>query len=58
MRLMMRFVAVFVVVLAGWAAPPRLAHAANLDTTADHVFGQPDLAQNTGNNGGLSASSL
>ena len=44
--------------LAGWAAPPRLAHAANLDTTADCVFGQPGFTHNTANNGGVSAHSL
>jgi sugar lactone lactonase YvrE len=46
------------VFLAAWAEPARLAQAANPDTTADHVLGQPDFAHNAGNNGGLSATSL
>jgi NHL repeat len=58
MRSMMRFVAVIAVMLAGWAAPPRLAQAANLDTTADRVFGQPDFTHALRNNGGVSANSL
>src|SRR5258706_14992162 len=42
---------VIVVLLAGWAAPPPLALAATLDTTADRVIGQADFFSQTGNLG-------
>ncbi len=58
MRHIIRFIAMILIVLAGWVPPPQLTQAANLDTTAAHVFGQPDFTHNTANNGGLSASSL
>src|SRR5258708_24796014 len=46
------------IVLAGWVPPPQLTQAANMDTTAAHVFGQPDFTHNTANNGGLNANGL
>lgn len=58
MRLIFRWASAIALVLAGWAAPPPLAFAANLDTAADRVFGQPDFTHNVVNNGGLSAISL
>jgi sugar lactone lactonase YvrE len=57
MRAVLRYIAVSLVLLAGFA-PPQVALAANLDTTADLVFGQPDFSSNTANNGGLKADSL
>ncbi len=57
MRLLLRLAAVSLLALGPWAAPPP-ARAANLDTVADHVFGQPNFTSNSVNNGGLSASSL
>ena len=56
MRLL-RLVAVSVVLLSGWAAPP-LAQAASLDNIADHVLGQVNFTANAPNAGGLSAHSL
>ena len=58
MRHLLRPVAILAVLLAGWAAPPPLAQAANLDNAADHVFGQPNFAQSIVNNGGISDHSL
>ncbi|MEP7359791.1 MAG: NHL repeat-containing protein, partial [Anaerolineales bacterium] len=58
MRLILRLAGASVLVLAASAGPPPLAFAANLDTTADRIFGQPDFIHNTVNNGGLSATSL
>ncbi len=59
MRSMLRIVFAAWVVLSGWwAAPTPRVYAANLDATADRVFGQPDFSSNTPNNGGLSATSL
>src|SRR5258706_8279745 len=57
-RFMLGGLAVLLVLLAGWAAPPPLAQAANLDTTADTVLGQADFTHGTGNAGGLNASGL
>lgn len=45
-------------VLSCLAAPAQRVSAANLDTTADRVIGQPDFTSNDPNNGGLSASSM
>src|SRR5260221_566900 len=58
-RRLLHFMAVTGILLAGWAAPPPLALAATLDSTADHVFGQAGsfITRNI-NHGGLSASSL
>ena len=58
MRFMMSLITVTAVFLSGWASPPPLAQAANLDTIADRVHGQPDFAHNAANNGGVSANSL
>ena len=58
MRGLLRWFGVIVVLLAGWAAPVPRAQAANLDTTADRVLGQPDFSHRGANNGGLSAASL
>jgi sugar lactone lactonase YvrE len=58
MRSVWRWLGAIVILLAGWAAPAPLAQAANLDTTADRVFGQPDFSQHGFNDGGLSAASL
>ena len=51
------------VALLAWGTLTGLASAtpagtANLDTTADRVFGQPDFISNIDNNGGLNANSL
>ncbi len=53
-----RFVMLLGLVVNIVAIPARQALAANLDTTADRLFGQPDFISNTANNGGVSASSL
>ena len=47
MRSLFRLAAAAAVRLAGWVRPPSLAQAANLDTTADFVFGQPDFNSST-----------
>ena len=57
MRNLLRFVIIVGLVLAGWAVPPR-AQAANLDETADQVYGQADFVHNGANHGGLNASGL
>jgi hypothetical protein len=57
MRFIKRLVAVILFLTAGWAAPPRLAQAANLDTTADRVFGQTDFMHNAPNQGGAPSAS-
>jgi sugar lactone lactonase YvrE len=57
MRLLLRLAAISLLALGPWATPPPV-RAANLDTIADHVFGQPNFTSGTSNNGGLSARSL
>ena len=52
----LRWVTIVSVLVGAWAAP-LLAGAANPDTSADHVFGQPDFAHNDSNHGGLGAGS-
>jgi sugar lactone lactonase YvrE len=58
LRISLRFVLLLGLIVTGLAAPARQAQAATLDTTADHVIGQPNFTSNTANNGGVSASSL
>src|SRR5258708_11075505 len=61
MRLLLRFVGVVMLVLAGWAPSLRLAQAANLDTTlytAARFFGQPNFTNSTANYDGVRANSL
>jgi sugar lactone lactonase YvrE len=58
MRNLFCWITVTAVMFGGWLAAEVPAQAANLDTTADRVFGQPDFTHNTANNGGLSANSL
>ena len=57
MRAVLRLIAATVVLLAGFA-PPRVALAANLDTTADLVLGQADFVSMSANPNGVLASSL
>ena len=59
MRTIPRWIIVILVLLASWVPPPPLAQAANLDTTADRVFGQDgSFITALVNKGGLSATSL
>jgi sugar lactone lactonase YvrE len=58
MRAFTRWLAVLAVILGSWAAPLGLAVAANLDSTADRVFGQPDFAQSMANNPSLGGAVL
>jgi sugar lactone lactonase YvrE len=58
MRTFSRGLCIALMILAGWAAPPRPAQAADQDTTADRVFGQADFFHNSTNAGGLGPASL
>jgi sugar lactone lactonase YvrE len=50
--------AVWIGLSSWWAALTPRVYTANLDATADRVFGQPDFSSNTPNHGGLGANSL
>src|SRR5258706_5371916 len=54
----LHLLAVTGLLLAGWAARPPLAQAANLDTIADDVLGQADFTHNAANAPSLGAGSL
>ena len=58
MRSRFRIVVFLLILMNSLGMPFSQALAAELDPSADRVFGQPDFTSNLNNNGGLSASSL
>ncbi len=58
MRYVLRLVIIVALMLGGWATPVPWVSAANLDGTADRVFGQLNFTSSLANSGGISASSL
>ena len=58
MQKLLRWLAVLIVLIAGWAAPPPHVGADSLGPAANRVVGQPAFTHNTANNGGLGTKSL